>query len=243
MPSLTLLSHNVYWFQGAPSLWGIERQQPHPAILPALAALYKNLGVDLLALQEIPAPESLVQLQTALNMEGQYVKGGLRPSYGGGFLWRGKVGGCRDLTNRPVSPQRVFERFCVEVHGHFSGTDLTLVNVHLSSNRYAPDRQGESIRLAELAALTAAVPQADIIMGDFNAAPHSIVHQCMEDRGYWDPGATAPAQDKRVDYIWLQKKYRPALLDYRQLKAGDYTWGVGPTLLSDHPPVLVQLDL
>ena len=243
LPTITLVTHNAYWFQGAPSLWGAERQRAHPAILSALAALYRHLRADILALQEIPASQVLAQLQIELGMEGIYAQGGMRPAYGGGILWRGTTASGRDLSHLPVGPQRIFERFCLEIRGQFGTTALSLVNIHLSSNRYAPDRRGEAIRLAELAALEAAAPGADIVMGDFNAAPDSPVHQYMEDQGYWDPGTTTAARGKRIDYIWLRRAYRAALVEYRLVEEAAFTYGEGPTLLSDHPPLLVRLAI
>jgi hypothetical protein len=36
---LTIVSHNAYWFQGSPSLWGEERQEAHPDAFRALVRL------------------------------------------------------------------------------------------------------------------------------------------------------------------------------------------------------------
>ena len=65
---LTVVTHNAYWFQGWPSLWGREEPRAHPEILDALASLYARLAPDVLCLQEVPDRQVLAELESRLGM-------------------------------------------------------------------------------------------------------------------------------------------------------------------------------
>ena len=70
---MILWSHNAYWFQGAPSLWGEELQVFHPEALAALTGLYTSLQPDVLLLQEVPGPDVPAALSESLNMRTHFV--------------------------------------------------------------------------------------------------------------------------------------------------------------------------
>ena len=237
-----LVSHNSYWFQGAPSLWGEERTQTHPRILTALAKFYQQLAPDILCLQEVPSEEEASRLAEELGMQATFARGGRRPAYGGAVLWHGSDAEVEDLTG--YCDTAAFERICLVLHG--TGPEgRTIVNVHLSSNRYAPGRIGEPVRLAELQALFAACPQPDIIAGDFNATPGSSAYRDMVDRGFVECGALAclPAKpdERRVDYIWIRK---PGRLQVKPTEFQPLEFLLdadSKTRLSDHPPIIAHL--
>mgnify|MGYP006413229327 CR=1 FL=1 len=240
--SLSVVSHNCYWFQGAPSLWGQERNQAHPRIVEALTRLYRQLAPDVLCLQEVPSEEAAQCLADGLGMQVAFARGGTREAYGGSVLWRGLDAEAEDLTFS--SGVAVFERVCLVLRGKGPQSDWRLANVHLSSNRYAPGRKGDPVRLAELQALFADC-QPDVVAGDFNATPGSPAYLDMEARGYTQGGVLAcepvAPEERRVDYIWIrdpgQFAARPA--DFKPASlvlAAD-----ADTQLSDHPPIITHL--
>ena len=243
--ALTIVTHNAYWFQGCPSLWGKERQTPHPVIIEALVKLYESLQPDVLCLQEVPSHNLFAILQARLGMSGAYAPGGTLPAYGGASLWRDSEASVTDCSRCAVAPGRVFERICIRANYR----SLNLVNIHLSSDRYAPRRHGEPIRLAEIKALFQTGPKPHVIAGDFNATPDSVVHQHMRDYGYTDVGQISARQStadtSRVDYIWVSEEFKESLVDYQVISGQESRCKEvnPPTKLSDHWPVLVRLDL
>ena len=240
------MTHNAYWFQGAPSLWGQERTVPHPQALDALLELYAHLDPDILCLQEVPSAEAFETVRSHLRMEGVYCSGGELAAYGGAILWRGMAAATHDHSHRPVSDGRVFERMCLHLKAGADGRNLSLVNAHLSSNRYAPDRQGEPVRLAELEALTEACPEADIITGDFNATSNSAVHARMQALGFLDVGlgyhGPGSSEEKRVDYIWIRSGSAPEVSDYEVISGRRFVLASNPDVaLSDHHPLRARI--
>lgn len=240
--TITLISHNTYWFQGAPSLWGQERTQAHPRVLHALAALYRRLAPDVLCLQEVPSNDVATRLARDLNMQVAFAQGGARTQYGGAVLWRGFEADAEDLTR--AGGGTAFERMCLGLRG--AGPEgLNIVNVHLSSNRFAPDGEGDRVRLAELAALFASCPAPDIVVGDFNATPGGTVYTSMATRGFVECGTQACREvvpkKRRVDYVWIRSATRletePLLFEPSGFEL-DADSGIQ---LSDHPPVAVHL--
>ena len=263
---MILWSHNAYWFQGAPSLWGRERQAAHPEALAALTGLYASLGADVLLLQEVPDTSVAAALGEALDMHWHFVPGGERPDYGGGILWRRDlVGVVRDLTDCRTAAGRRFERICMHLVLQMGAYELSVINLHLSSNRFAPDGRGEAVRLGELARVFDEVLSADAVAGDFNARPDSGVYDLMLGKGYRDPhdepqckshlephlephlesGAAAAAAaaitPQRIDYVWVDEKR------LRSVPLGTPAPFVMPrhsdTALSDHLPVGVEITL
>tara|TARA_B100000809_G_scaffold262809_1_gene314642 strand:+ start:692 stop:1447 length:756 start_codon:yes stop_codon:yes gene_type:complete len=238
----TLVSHNSYWFQGAPSLWGEERTQSHPHILAALTRFYRQLAPDILCLQEVPSEEEASRLAEELGMQATFARGGRRPAYGGAVLWHGSDAEVEDLTG--YGDTAPFERMCLVLQ--CTGPEgLTIVTVHLSSNRYAPGREGDPVRLAELQALFAACPQPDVIAGDFNATPSGLVYQDMVARGFVECGSLACvpaiANERRVDYIWIREARRLLVEPTDFQPAGFLLDRNSQTRLSDHPPIIAQL--
>jgi endonuclease/exonuclease/phosphatase family metal-dependent hydrolase len=238
----TLVSHNSYWFQGAPSLWGEERTHPHPLILTALTRFYRQLAPDILCLQEVPSEEEASRLAEGLGMHSAFAPGGRRPDYGGALLWQGFDAEVENLTG--YGDTAAFERMCLVLQGTVAD-GLTVVNVHLSSNRYAPGREGDPVRLAELQALFAACPHPDVIAGDFNATPGGLVYQDMVARGFVECGSLAcvpaRADERRVDYIWIREARRLQVEPTDFQPAGFLLDKNSQTRLSDHPPIIAQL--
>ena len=243
---MKLITHNTYWFQGSPSLWGEEYTRAHPAIVASLIDLYGELRADVLCLQEVPGVKVFERLCAALGMDGVYAPGGERSVYGGGILWREMAGSVEDLTQRTVIDGRVFERICLRLDLLRDGVPLTVVDLHLASNRYAPDRQGEPLRLAEVGALFDACPEPDVVAGDFNARPDSGVYAEMISRGFVDSGAGANQHGRpdhrRIDYIWVRRDSVLTASDYSVVRGQDFRLAAkSPVDLSDHHPVSTAL--
>jgi endonuclease/exonuclease/phosphatase family metal-dependent hydrolase len=243
--ALTIVTHNAYWFQGWPSLWGEERRAPHPDILEALVNLYGSLHPDVLCLQEVPSHDLFTILQARLGMSGAYAPGGILAAYGGAILIRDSDASVTDCSRCAVVSGRVFERVCIRANCR----GLNLVNIHLSSDRYAPRGHGEPTRLAEIEILFRTGSKPHVIAGDFNATSDSVVHQRMRDHRYTDAGRSSPERftvgTGRVDYIWLSEEYSDSLLDYQVIGGqASHCGDTDPFVeLSDHWPVLVRLDL
>lgn len=235
---MRIATHNAYWVQGYPSLWGEEQAQTHPRMLPVAVSCYRQLSADILCLQEIPTKDTARALATELGMDWQFVAGGGRPDYGGAILWRDRSASAADLPH-PDGDTR-FERFCLRLH---LGS-LRIVNVHLSSNRYAPEGNGEPVRLRELDQVFEG-GRPDIIAGDLNARSGSGVHRALADRGYREIGTPVcepiPTEQRRVDGIWLHddSPLRAQAPDIELIDAG---LGDDRTL-SDHPIVTSTVEL
>jgi endonuclease/exonuclease/phosphatase family metal-dependent hydrolase len=237
---MILWSHNAYWFQGAPSLWGEERQIPHPEALDALTHLYRSLKPDVLLLQEVPNPDVTTALADALNMHSHYVPGGERPAYGGSILWgRDLHGAAKDLTTSTTPAGRRFERICMHLVLRLDDHELSLINLHLSSNRFAPDGQGEPVRLGEISTALGQVGSPAVMAGDFNAPSDSRVYDHMVQAGFREPHSDTGV--RRIDYVWIDpgQVQAEALLTPDPFDMPDHTG----TALSDHLPVGVRLSL
>ena len=246
---ITIVTHNAYWFQGCPSLWGEERAEAHPRVLSALIALYTALHPDLLCLQEVPERATFAYLAESLGMHGLYAPGGIRTAYGGATLVRARSATVRDhsLTQTPTG--RPFERVCIAVWVPLGDRHLSLVNVHLSSNRYLRPGEGERVRLAELDALFALHPNPDIVVGDMNATPESAVYRAMVARGYVDAGQSAGTHTalsgRRLDYIWVHSSLAPCLRECHVVGGQTfYLSSTSPTVaLSDHRPIVARIAI
>lgn len=269
---ITIATHNAFWFQGYPSRWGRECQQSHPDVLQALIRLYKEVCPDVLCLQEVPQDDSFAKLAKQLDMRGHYAPGGIIAAYGGAVLVRSLQIDLDVCAAGVASSESHFERSCIStrikagdrhlrlVSVHLSGNRLKYLDqidpVHLASDRYAPGRQGEPVRLAEVAALLDVSPRPDVIVGDFNSTPGSAVYREMTDHGYVDAAAfnddgltgercPLSVRENRVDYIWLAEHLIGCQVDYQRINGDEFCFEDAdpPTRLSDHLPVVVRLDL
>ena len=240
---LTIITHNAYWFQGWPPLWGAEEPHAHSVVVTALGDLYARCSPDVLCLQEVPDRRVVAELESRLGMRGTYVPGAMRSEYGGAVLVRGMAASFRVLSEGSGSIG-AFERFCVHARICADGRGFDLLALHLSSNRYAPDSDGEPLRLAELDMAFGECPGPDLVLGDFNARPDSQVYRHMQDLGYRDSGEGMTAyitgqepKRRRVDYIWIAESGALDLVEHRVISGAEFT--LGGVELSDHLPVCV----
>lgn len=243
---MKLLTHNVYWFQGHPSRWGVERVAEAPEVLAALTRLYAANRADVLCLQEVHRSDLAESLAQALGLDNWlHAPGGLRPDYGGAVASRHRAP-LRDLTRPDGGPphERVHLRASVER----PGGPLEVAAVHLPSNRFATSREaGDVARVAELQRVLAGPDRPHMVVGDLNCQPDSPPYHFLQEEGYADAELLSRgdgARPRRVDYVWLDPSCVEDLADFTVLDSGPFcraavdgsTWR-----LSDHPPLLVDL--
>jgi len=249
---MLLLSHNAYWFQGEPSLWGEEQIRAHPEVLDALVELYGQLEPDVICLQEVPTAAVASAAAAALEMDVAFAPGGIRTGYGGALLWRIPGASVTDLTQTINSRGQVFERIAMRLAcpaglGATGAGALSAVNAHLASNRFAPDGEGEAVRLAELEAALSQGPLPDLVAGDFNAVPASAVHAEMVSRGYVDARADGlshgRAREHRIDYIWVRGDAGLSVVDHGVVTGEPFRVPDDASReLSDHHPIWARLE-
>ncbi|MFT5369936.1 MAG: endonuclease/exonuclease/phosphatase family metal-dependent hydrolase [Candidatus Latescibacterota bacterium] len=238
---MKILTHNVYWFQGAPSRWGAERVAEVPEVFDALCELYASVDVDVLCLQEVHDRALVHLLAQKLGMDTWvHAPGGLRPDYGGAILYREEAH-FRDCTGG--SAGELHER----VHLRASFSERELASVHLPSNRFANSvEEGDAARVGELTRVLGEGPKPNIVVGDMNCKPGSLPYQFMVDAGYVDAAVVAGGDavlKRRVDYMWLDTEWAERLARFDVLDEGDFcreTDG-SPWQLSDHPPLLMEI--
>jgi endonuclease/exonuclease/phosphatase family metal-dependent hydrolase len=244
---LTIVSHNAYWFQGSPTCWEQERAAACADVLERLAALYARLRPDVLCLQEVPDLQTAEWIGSRLAMRFCFTRGGKLPEYGAAAFSHCDRADLESLT-AALGPS---ERTCLRAGVvDDSGGTVTVVAVHLPSNRFAPFRQAEPQRLAELAMAMKLCGEPDLVVGDFNAVPDSAPHRYMMSRGYRDApeilGYATPwtTRTDRVDYVWVAANLVPRIRQYRIIGPGEFTVEIGGVqrMLSDHLPQVVTLD-
>ena len=241
---MKILTHNVYWFQGSPPVWGEETVKDSPDIVEQLALLYRDADADVVCLQEVHRDEPALTIARALGSASVLrVTGGKLPDYGGAILTRAEAT-IRDLTR---SDTLVHERVHMRVTVAYRGSPIEIAALHLPSNRYAPDKEaGTRARIAELQHALGTAPRPAIIVGDLNSRPNKAVYHHLSSLGYANAetlAGSAPPPN-RIDYIWLDPHLADRLKGFRVLDTGRFCRpiGNGPVRrLSDHPPLLVEL--
>ena len=241
---MRIITHNTYWFQGAPSRWGDERVADVPEVFAALVELYGKLQPDVLCLQEVHRAELAEGLAIELGMsQWLHVPGGQRRDYGGAVLSRGEA----DFRDCTTLDRQVHERCHVRATVNCDGETIEIAAIHLPSNRFAGSPAGgERARVAELGRVLAVAPLPDIVLGDMNCVPDSDTYRQAMQAGYRD-AATAgpgPALPKRVDHVWLARRLADRLRSFTCIEDGDFV-RVDPDgrrwRLSDHPILVVEL--
>jgi endonuclease/exonuclease/phosphatase family metal-dependent hydrolase len=244
--SVTIVTHNAYWFQAAPTLWSEERAAARPEVIDSLAELYAGLAPDLLCLQEVPDQQVATDLAGRLAMHFCFAQGGKLRPYGAAVFSRPDTGELRNLTGQ-VGPA---ERTCLRAGVHSEFGMLNVLAVHLPSNRYAPFDQAERQRVGELRAALDLAGEVDLVVGDFNSTPDSAPYRFMVERGFRDAAEMGGCADRltgakhRVDYIWLGSRAATAFGGFRVLGPEGFVAELGgrERMLSDHYPLLLKLD-
>jgi endonuclease/exonuclease/phosphatase family metal-dependent hydrolase len=244
--SVTIVTHNAYWFQAAPTLWPEERAAARPEVIDRLVEFYAGLAPDLLCLQEVPDEQVAAELAGRLGMRFCFAKGGKLATYGAAVFIRTDTGDLRNLTTQ-AGPA---ERTCLRAAMHGGCGVLNVLAVHLPSNRYAPFEQAERRRVAELTAALNLVGEVDVVVGDFNSTPGSTPYRFMIERRFRDAAEMGGCADRptgakhRVDYIWLGPRVARVFGGFRVLGPEGFEVELGgrERMLSDHYPLVLELE-
>lgn len=248
MKPFTVLSHNVFWFQGVPFLTDTP-PAPDAEVLKRLCAIYQARDPDVICLQEIQNWETFEQVAGNLGMSGCYCPGSALPQYGGAVFWRADSG--REVRNSQaaaIKTQRMWQM--VEVHGGVGRVQVC--NLHLPSERQLGPARSAAQRKAELEdAIRNGREGPDLIVGDFNEQPAGAIAECLEQNGYLD-AAVVPDQaglpttlgGGRGDYIWISRKMRGGCtLTHGVARKQELACQeAGKTYLSDHLPLWLTLE-
>lgn len=247
MTKFTVLSHNVFWFQGS-AFPTDTPPAPDGGILKRLCAIYREVNPDIICLQEIQNQRTLELVSEHLGMLGCYCPGTTLPQYGGAVLWYRHVARqVRTSQKSALKTQRMWQ--VVEVGG--DGHCLRICNAHLPSEaQLGPERAAEQ-RLAELQDLIRSCETGlDIIVGDFNERPGGPVGELLERHGYIDAAVLSDRADVptnigggRGDYTWVKRQMCEPMLTYdvagrQELACGE----AGKEYLSDHLPLWITVE-
>ncbi|HHX66351.1 MAG TPA: hypothetical protein GX702_15855 [Chloroflexi bacterium] len=243
---LRVVTHNAFWFQGAP-FEGEQPPAPRAEIITALAALYAEMEVDLLFLQEVQSERVLDVLSDILGMNGVYCPGNELPAYGGALLWRpGLLVRSSDSRGASVAPQRMWQM--AEIDGPH-GPALRVVGLHLPSDRGLPPGEGGRRRLEEVRALLDRSDTVDLLMGDLNEEPDGELGRYLSDHNYV---CTSPPDDveatalsgRRSDHIWVRADRQDRVVDAGMVASSWLRLDIsGKQHLSDHLPLWVLYDM
>ncbi|GMW02304.1 MAG: hypothetical protein AMXMBFR84_34400 [Candidatus Hydrogenedentota bacterium] len=205
MSIFSLVSHNVFWFQGSP--FAPEQPgMPDPAIMLDLLRLYQVHSPDVYCLQEIQDIVCFDLLRKHLAMNGAFCSGRKRPQYGGAIFWsHGRH--ISDSSGHEPAPHRMWQVAEVMTRGN---PIIRLANVHLTSARYLAQDEAAIERVAEIESLLKA-GEVDIVAGDFNEGPRLGVALRLEAAGYVDAAVVSGVSlestgvgKSRSDQIWLR---------------------------------------
>ena len=241
----TVLSHNVFWFQGVPFLTD-QPPSPNMDILERLCAIYKAVEADVVCLQEIQNRETFEAVAECLGMQGCYCSGKTLSQYGGALFWhRGRGRPLQNSDSSTVQTQRIWQTAELLTANN---TSFTLGNVHLPSSRQLGAEGAAVQRVAELEELIDSFEGGlDMIVGDFNERPGGRIAACMERHGYVDAAvhfkrfdAPTNLSGGRGDYIWVKREMLSCVQAFDVVEKQDFVSRFsGKSYLSDHLPLWV----
>ncbi len=245
MKPFTILSHNAFWFQGAPFLTD-KPPEPDLEILRQLCAIYRKLSPNVICLQEIQSQEAFERVSEELGMPGCYCPGKELPQYGGAVFWHPDRGRhIQSSSGSPARTQRMWQ--IVEVHG--THCCRRICNVHLPSGRQLGPERAAAQRISELQeSIRSCETEPDVIVGDFNEQPGGPASEYVGSQGYVDSAVLSDRAgvptigERRGDYIWIKKHIRNCFLDYDVAGQQDLACSnPGKQYLSDHLPLWVTV--
>lgn len=244
MSELRILSHNVFWFQGA--AFATDRPPGgRPPILSALVEIHLRLAPDVLALQEVQDEATFKLLAGSLEMTGRHCPGGELGQYGGATFWReGRY--VADSQSSPPVVQRMWQIVEARPAG---GAGVRICNIHLPSSRQLGEARAGRRRVRELLGVLERADPPAVVLGDFNEQPGGPVGRCLSRRGYLDAAVLAGRADRptslgggRGDQIWIHRTLRDRLAEYGVLdRTSIESAGGGAPPLSDHFPLWITL--
>jgi endonuclease/exonuclease/phosphatase family metal-dependent hydrolase len=234
--SLRVLTYNIHHGEGLDKRVDLER----------IAALIKQSGADLVALQEV---DRGVERTARRDLPAELAKlTGMTAVFENNYAFQGGEYGNAVLTKFPVKSKKNLhykmlqageQRGVLQVVLDVRGRDILFVNTHLD---YRPNDAERLMNVAELKTIIDAAGSMPIILcGDFNDVPSSRTHgrikalltDSWEVVGQGD-GFSIPVgkPNKRIDYIWIT----PATIEPLKLE-------VLRSDASDHLPVLGEFRL
>jgi len=248
MGQFTLLSHNVFWFQGVPFPTD-QPPEPDDEILKQLCAIYRDLKPDAVCLQEIQSEETFQLVSEQLEMSGCYCPGEQLPQYGGAVFWSSPRGAqIHSSHESALATQRMWQ--VIEIGR--TDCNLRIANIHLPSQRQLGPEKSAAQRGAEtLEAIDSCDTGLDFVAGDFNEQYGGAVSECLETHGYVDAAAVSDWIDKptgisggRGDFIWIKERASKHLLHYGVVgKQALECNHANKQYLSDHLPLWVTMEI
>lgn len=223
--------------------------------LPATAELLVQADADIIGLQEVDRyfskrsnfEDQVSWLSERLNMYAAYgpnidwlaaEEGQPNRQYGNAVLSKYPIISYKNhlLTSFP-NEQGVNEpRGVLETVIDFDGTSIAFLNTHFSL-----DKQEQNVGVEELVEVTARLAKKPVlIVGDFNMAPHEKPMKRLlshfkpalhPDMHYPTTYSRDEVKGTRLDYILSNRHWKSKLV------------AVLPTKLSDHFPVLAEMEL
>lgn len=246
MKTITVLSHNVFWFQGMPFA-GDSPPAPDPVCMGALCEFYRAVSPDLLCLQEVQSVTAFEEAGLRLGMEGTYCPGRQLPQYGGAVYWKpGVARKIRDSAEDDFPVQRMWQ--IVEIQKADGGV-VPVANVHLPSARQLGREKAGIQRVRELEeAVLHGAPSPEVLVGDLNELPGQAVGAALERKGFKDAAVLFGADEfatrvkgGRGDYIWVTPQ--AGALSYKVTGRGKLVAAKeGKEFLSDHLPLWITLE-
>ena len=161
---LKILSHNVFWFQGASFLTD-KPGEPVTEILSSLAELYDTLRPDIICLQEIQSEITFHLVAAELGMAGAYCPGATFVQYGGAAFWKYRGTCVVDSQSSAEVPQRMWQIIEVPVG---DAEKLNVCNIHLPSARQLGQEASVKQRLKEISNVLRQDACPMVVVGDFN---------------------------------------------------------------------------
>jgi len=242
MAKLTILSHNVFWFQGKP-FESAEPGEHDEKIADELAAFYRGVGANVVCVQEVQSPRAADAMAERLGMAGAYCPGRTFPQYGGAVFGA-------DVVDDSSRDGRTAQRFWQLARHAASGIEVC--NIHLPSGRQEGRDRAPAIRVAELSDMLSVCGKTpDVLAGDFNERPGGAVGELLARHGYTDAAVAAGKPHlptsmggSRGDYLWLHERILHRLVGYEvpPREALAWTERPGKEYLSDHLPLWITLE-
>lgn len=242
---ITILCHNVLWFQGMPYT-SDQPSAPTHAVLNRLCGLYRDLAPDVLCLQEIQDDETHRKVSAAVGMAGAFCPAHRQPQYSGAVYWRqGKL--AADSATANAHPWRMWQKVLVPTGTH----DLVVCNIHLTSSRQLDKETAARARLADLEQMLAHPPRPDIVAGDFNEGPGGPSTAFLMQHGYVDSAPLLQSKvrstgegNPRGDQIWVSDALQHCVAGFSVIAWDKLKCAIpGKTHLSDHLPLRLDLEI
>ena len=235
-PVLTVLSYNIHHGEGTDGVFDLER----------LAAIVRDSGADLVALQEVDVgtrrADGVDQAQELARLTGMEVAFGEAIPFSGGSYGDAVLSRWPLLAEEahllPALPEHE-RRVAVSVTVQPPGWDVPVrfVGTHLDHTRDPSDRVAQAEALNALL-LPDEVPT--VLAGDLNAAPGSAPMRVLHKAGWHEADAahlpTFPSDEpgRKIDWVLVGPDF-PLLGATAQV--------LDEPVASDHAPLLVTLQV